>query len=297
MFAFVIGGKMRKIMMLFLFAVLHVFMTRYAAAVTIYQHPNFTGASQRFGPGRYDAGSIAIGVNQMSSLEVEPGYVALCYPSTGFKGPPREYSTSVAYTSDFDDKLCSLIVMEEHKPSTPVTIYSSPNFKGLRQSYGVGRFNQNHIVKVIGNDNTRSVRVSPGFTVILGEKYDFGGLQLKFTKDTPDIGNAGDGISCVEVIKTGPPDHLIALCEEPNFQGNVKYIDCKEGVYKAETLGLKQVSSMVIPDGYVLIIRDDNADDDDFKISFKAKGKATRVPSITPIPVTPRLLVIISKDE
>jgi hypothetical protein len=44
-------------------------------------------------------------------------------------------------------------------------------------------------------------------------------------------------------------------------------------------------------------VEDGNAEYHDFKVAFSAKGKATRVPNIAQIPVTPQLLVIISKDE
>jgi len=64
------------------------------AAITLYQHRNFSGASQQLEVGRYDIHALSFGNDQLSSLRVPAGMRVTVWQHQGFRG------NRVAYTED-----------------------------------------------------------------------------------------------------------------------------------------------------------------------------------------------------
>ena len=77
----------------------------------LFQHANYGGASQSFGPGRYDVGQLSIGNDQASSILVPPGYRVTLFQHAGFKGTQKVFAGDAVYVgNDFNDSVSSLIV-------------------------------------------------------------------------------------------------------------------------------------------------------------------------------------------
>ncbi|NJK32156.1 MAG: hypothetical protein HC927_06970 [Deltaproteobacteria bacterium] len=79
--------------------------------VMVFEHADFGGRSQGFGPGRYDVGQLAIGNDQVSSVLVPPGYKVTLFGNAGFKGAKKVLTSDTRYVgNDFNDIVSSLIV-------------------------------------------------------------------------------------------------------------------------------------------------------------------------------------------
>lgn len=79
--------------------------------VTLFQHANFNGLSQSFGPGRYDVGKLTIGNDVASSVLVPPGFQVTLYEHAGFKGKKKVLRADTSYVGDdFNDIVSSLVV-------------------------------------------------------------------------------------------------------------------------------------------------------------------------------------------
>lgn len=81
-------------------------------AVTIFEHANFGGRSQSFGPGRWDLGKIQIGNDAVSSVLVAPGLKVTLFEHNLFQGRSKVFVASpTSYVGDdFNDAVSSLIV-------------------------------------------------------------------------------------------------------------------------------------------------------------------------------------------
>jgi hypothetical protein len=79
--------------------------------VMLFQHGDFGGASQAFGPGRYDVGQLTIGNDVASSVLVPPGYKVTLFTDAKFKGAKKVLTGDTRYVgNDFNDFVSSLIV-------------------------------------------------------------------------------------------------------------------------------------------------------------------------------------------
>jgi hypothetical protein len=93
------------------------------ANVTIYQHGGFGGTSKILGVGRYNSGQLGIGNNQLSSLRIKKGYVALLYDGDGCTGNCMAFSAkdsdlNLDVVAIFNDKTSSIEVaqVQDEKP-------------------------------------------------------------------------------------------------------------------------------------------------------------------------------------
>jgi hypothetical protein len=176
--------------------------------------------------------------------------------------------------------------------SASVTIYQHNDYQGTSKQFPPGRFDMNALG--VGNDQLSSLKVPPGFRVTLYEHSGFQGRTKQFTADAPSVGDFNDLTSSmvVEVV-----EDMITLGEGENFQGVRKDLKCVEGVIKGTAIGLKQITSLSVPNGWTVIVRDEDGEWGNYKLALSAKGKEAQISSIAPIPVTPQLLVVISKVE
>lgn len=79
--------------------------------VMLFQHQNFGGGSQAFGPGRYDVGQLTVGNDSASSVLVPPGYKVTLFSNAKFQGTKKVITGDASYVgNDFNDIVSSLIV-------------------------------------------------------------------------------------------------------------------------------------------------------------------------------------------
>lgn len=68
-----------------------------------------------------------------------------------------------------------------------VQLCSDVNYGGKCVTVDAGRYNYNAVANAMGNDSISSIRIlTPGYSVLTYEN-EFGGKQMNFTSDTPDL--------------------------------------------------------------------------------------------------------------
>ena len=95
----------------------------------------------------------------------------------------------VPLASDIRECACKYVFKQA--ASGPVVLFSNDNFQGNSQAYDVGfHLGANGELDVVGNDQTTSVIVSPGYYCVLYENADGGGLTLRLNTGLyPGLGN------------------------------------------------------------------------------------------------------------
>ncbi|MDR1391468.1 MAG: hypothetical protein LBI95_03870, partial [Holosporales bacterium] len=152
-----------------MFVLLFLFIATDACSdVTVFEHGDYKGRSQKLSPGRYNFADLkksgAIGDDCISSVKVDNGYKVTLYSDPDYKNFSKAFSSDSSYVgNEINDRTSSIIVEKLHDNTTPVTLYSEKDFKGIGQNFGIGKYDQNHIVKIIGNDNTKSIRVNKDY--------------------------------------------------------------------------------------------------------------------------------------
>jgi len=81
-------------------------------AATIYQHSNFTGASQCLRTGSYRMTDLKIGDNQLSSIKVRSGMTVKLYEHDSFGGLSSQHTGDSALTSSFSDRTSSIVISQ-----------------------------------------------------------------------------------------------------------------------------------------------------------------------------------------
>ncbi len=128
-----------------------------------------------------------------------------------------------------------------------VTVYQHVNYEGTSTKYGVGGHNFSEIRrKAPGDDAISSVRVDPGYRIILYWDPNFSGRSLALTKNTPNLLNYGanDQTSSLRVEKI-PVDGNFKRWENVGYVG--KSATWKVGEYANAT---GNFASVFIPKGY-----------------------------------------------
>ena len=132
-----------------------------------------------------------------------------------------------------------------------VTVYKDVNYKGNSVKYGVGNHNYNEIRRNDpGNDAITSVKVDPGYRVILYWDPNYRGRSLVLTKNTPNLVNYGanNQASSLRVEKI-PVNGLFKRWTNEGYAGNSA--TWKSGEYKTVT---GEFSSVFIPKGYSVVL-------------------------------------------
>lgn len=128
-----------------------------------------------------------------------------------------------------------------------VTVYQHINYGGTSTKYGVGRHDYSELKwKAPGNDAISSVRVDPGYRVILYWDANFRGRALTLTKNTPNLVDYGmnDQTSAIVVEKI-PVDGNFKRWENERYAG--QSATWKVGEYANAT---GNFASVFIPKGH-----------------------------------------------
>ncbi len=101
-------------------------------------------------------------------------------------------------------KILAIGALFQHACYAGVTVYKDINYKGSSVKYGVGAHNYNEIKRNNpGDDAISSVKIDPGYRIILYWDPNYRGRSLTLTKDTPNlvIYGANDQTSSLRVEK------------------------------------------------------------------------------------------------
>ncbi len=102
--------------------------------VTVYADGYFKGASQSFGVGSHDMHTLrTVGNDRISSIKIKPGYTVIAYSDAGYRGQSRTYTKDVDFTSDFNDVISSIKVVQggvAPPPPPPPPTSTNKNWMG-----------------------------------------------------------------------------------------------------------------------------------------------------------------------
>ena len=182
------------------------------ANVSVFQHCGFKGFKATLAPGSYDLKDlINRGVlnDDISSLRVPKGYAIIVYEHHHFKGKRLKFRSSdkCLVNNNFNDRISSIKVKKIRIKTKPkkATVYQHCNYKGYGVRLAVGNYDLKRLNRMgIRNDDLSSLKVSPGYEIIVYQHHRFGGRRLKFRSNDACLVNNGfnDIISSIKVRRT-----------------------------------------------------------------------------------------------
>lgn len=165
------------------------------------QDAGFAGVpSQLVGTGSFTLSQLqAYGIsdNWASSLRVPPGWQVTMYSDDNFGGTSWTFTSDTSYVgSAANDQMTSCKIQ-----TTGVIFYQDVNYLGSRsQPLAKGTYTMAQLAALgVPNDWTSSLRVPPGWTVIMYQNDNSTGTSWTFTGDTSWVGSAANDqmTSCV----------------------------------------------------------------------------------------------------
>jgi hypothetical protein len=134
-----------------------------------------------------------------------------------------------------------------HDPAA-VTIYADRNYGGASQRLSAGRYDVNQLA--IGNDRLSSIRIPPGWSVILFAEAGFWGDALVVGRDLAFIGQTLDNRTS-SILVEGP---FVTIHSDRGFQGSSQLL--RAGKYDVNQLaiGNDRLSSIRVPHGWAATI-------------------------------------------
>ncbi|MBB3841531.1 hypothetical protein FHS57_005559 [Runella defluvii] len=130
--------------------------------VTLYSDANLSGRTQHIGEGDFNFASLATGVgnDNVSSMEIAPGYKALLYNNSDFAGYPIDFRGTVNFVEGPNDRASSIrIVPDDNLPGNNKTLLIYYNGSGKSLEFQLQRFatkvnaDQMVFIKGVGGDN------------------------------------------------------------------------------------------------------------------------------------------------
>ncbi|HEX8884455.1 MAG TPA: polymorphic toxin-type HINT domain-containing protein [Noviherbaspirillum sp.] len=170
-------------------------VTETGMVVTLYENSGYnaqSGNSQSYGLGTHIIDEIYAAT---SSLKVAPGFRATLYENADRTGRSQTYSADATYVGDTMNDLASCLVVE----GTAVTLFENAGQQGKSASYGTGVY---YLEDSSFNDIASSLKVAPGFKVILYEHIDKTGKSKSYTfTDTDDLSTFMNDQASVLVVE------------------------------------------------------------------------------------------------
>ncbi|WP_080682099.1 hypothetical protein [Sorangium cellulosum] len=146
--------------------------------VVLYEHSDFSGASQAFGIGRYDVDDLTIiGNDRTSSIRVPAGLRVTVFFNANFEEGAYVFTSDTNLATagtngvsvSADEIISSIVVSHASDPQLDVvTFYENANFTGQSFVYSVGG---NFFFNGTWDARVSSVRVPPGFKLTLYDGY------------------------------------------------------------------------------------------------------------------------------
>lgn len=240
------------------------------SCVTLYSEKDFKGVQQSFGIGGFSDLNQVIGNGKVKSLKVENGYRVVLYD--GLNGIRKSFIGNV---NDIGSELIGktrYVSVEKADGGNPyITVFNDKNYKGLQQSFSLGKINYKENRKYpsvsdlcaskIMYKNIKSLRIEKGFKAKL--------YSNDYCLGTPDAIVSGDISDARSKMKKGKAicsiklerdlkNEIVTVAEKAEFDGTIK--ELKEGEYPSDKIGLpnKNISSIFVPKGYVVILHSGN---------------------------------------
>lgn len=147
----------------------------------IYQDADFQGREQILAPGRYDLQQLSLGNDRLSSIRLPSGWSITLYRDAGFSGPSMTFNRDTNYVGDLYDNWTSSVVVRATTVGG-ITLYKDSDYRGARQVLAAGSYDLDEIA--LGGDSVSSIRIPPGWRVVLYEHKGFQGRSKELTRDT-----------------------------------------------------------------------------------------------------------------
>ena len=173
-----------------------------AAQVTLYEHPDYGGASQTFDSDVLDLSGTTIGDNRVSSVRLAPGCSLELFEHPNYRGNRLVLTESVsrlAGTRVGDDQASSLRVRCRAAAGQGVVLFEHPDFRGREAVFyqdvpdlKAERFPDNE---------ASAVRVAPGCTVTLYEHPNYRGDSTTLYEDDAYLENDRIGDNRVSSLR------------------------------------------------------------------------------------------------
>ncbi|QJW89092.1 hypothetical protein HNV11_06655 [Spirosoma taeanense] len=153
----------------------------FSSYATLYEDINYGSNEQKVGIGSYDTATLIFGHDKISSVRVPEDLRVTLFKDANFRGDKQVLTqdTPDLVQLNFNDVASSILI-------EPVaTVYRDPNYTGISQKIGVGRYNIPDLV--VGNDHISSIKVPQGLIVTLYKDAHYKGEFKVFTEDHPDL--------------------------------------------------------------------------------------------------------------
>ncbi len=111
--------------------------------VTLYADANLTGRTQHFGEGDYNVNALFTGVgnDNISSMQIAPGYKMITYNNSDYVGFPIEFRGTVNFVEGPNDRISSFqVVPDDGPPGTDKTLLIYFNGSGKSLEFQLQRF-------------------------------------------------------------------------------------------------------------------------------------------------------------
>jgi hypothetical protein len=235
--------------------------------ITLFQD-NFSGDAFSFARGFYDLNSMKLDNDQVSSVKVMPGLWVLLFEDINYGGRSllltEDASTQYLSKFKFNDQASSMIVGSVDDPLPQATVYAD-DFYGSSQTLTVGQYT--FMEMGIGNNTLSSIQIPSGIHITLFDGDDFDGRSIKLFKSagTDLLKKFGfnDVTSSMLVGLARVEDQLVTIYSG-SFDGAKQSLSA--GKYRASdiTIGLKELSSIKIPNGFRVTLYEKNYLDGSF---------------------------------
>jgi hypothetical protein len=135
--------------------------------------------------------------------------------------------------------------------------YKNGGFKGANFKHSTGDHWNSGQFYSVGNDNISSVKIDPGYTVILYEHASFKGKKRVLTHSASTLGNFNDKTSSMKIIKSPVrTSYVAAFYGHANYRGARVKLGC--GSYSNSKyfggVGNDAITSLSIKPGYKAIL-------------------------------------------
>ena len=242
------------------------------ANVAVYKHCDFKGYKVTLAPGSYDLKDLkrrGVINDDISSLKVPRGFEVIVYEHHHFQGRKLKFRSndSCLVNNGFNDRISSIKVkrVQVSRPTKPkkATVYKHCGYKGYSVGLAVGNYDLNRLKQMgIKNDDLSSLKVSPGYEIIVYQHHHFQGRKLKFrTNDTCLVNNNfNDIISSIKVRRaqvTRPKPKKAVVYKHCGFKGyRVGLAVGNYDLKQLNRLGIKNddLSSLKVSRGYEIIV-------------------------------------------
>lgn len=159
-------------------------------SVIIYSSNKYSGVNIHLKPGAYPNPKAfpSIGDNNVSSIYLTKDFIGIVYEHTNFKGRYQVITEATPQLKHFDNQVSSIKIFKVPETKEAVALFfGEPGFKGYKHALKTGIYPMAKSWHKLGDDAVSSIRVKPGYQVILFEKTNFQGRMIAYTKNAPSL--------------------------------------------------------------------------------------------------------------